>query len=211
MKPLTEYFSQERVLEFSQKLPGLRSNIGVRNFATRGEDYGVSGNTLRAYRGYVHTPSRLYRTWAKATTEGLSFEDLEEKVNTRDGYLKWHASMAESLIGHWQKYESKPLPIAHKYKLVDLYVKWLSCYDVGQPGFLHNLVAHANCALDSQTLKKLNECYSYALPLSKPSMGLIQSEAAYSFCQDLIGFFASECGGSRLMFDFFAWKPGGAG
>ena len=49
-----------------------------------------------------------------------------------------------------------------------------------------------------------------ALPIRKPSMGDIHSENTYAFCQTLITNFATHFGGSRLLFDYFAWRRGGS-
>ena len=69
--------------------------------------------------------------------------------------------------------------------------------------------AHAHCALDRHTLTKLNGCLSFALPMPHASMGNILTNNTYVFCQDLISEFTRHCGGTPLLFDYFAWKRGG--
>jgi hypothetical protein len=141
----------------------------------------------------------------------ISPAELAHAIGTRDGFLSWHTSLADSLDLHWTRYQPGSLSFAHRYKLVDLFVKWLSTHDFGAPNLTEALVAHANCALDSQTLGMLNECLSMALPIVNPSMGDIHSRSTYDFCQDLIGEFSAHYGGTRLLFDYFAWRPGGGG
>jgi hypothetical protein len=40
-------------------------------------------------------------------------------------------------------------------------------------------------------------------------MGHIANEHTYNFCQDLVAEFAASCGGTPLLFDYYAWKRGG--
>jgi hypothetical protein len=70
-------------------------------------------------------------------------------------------------------------------------------------------INHAICPLDRQILARLNECLSGALPMASPSMGHIANMRTYDFCQELIADFAGSCGGTPLLFDYWAWKRGG--
>jgi len=206
---LSHYFAQTLGEQFTNELPELRNQIGRVPFTDRNPSYGVAGNTFRAYRGCNTPPSQLYREWAEPICNELPISVLEKQLHTRKGFLEWHTFLAENLQEHWRERENRQLSVAHKYKLVDLFIKWLSSHDFDSPVLSECLVSHANCALDSQTLNKLNECLSFALPLSNPSMGDIQSETTYRFCQELIEQFATRFGGSRLLFDYFAWRRGG--
>ena len=209
MKMLSHYFNPVLGERFANDLPELIKQIGKIPFINRNPSYGVAGNTFRAYRDCDTRPSQLYQEWAEPICNELSIPALKKQLRTREGFLVWHTYLAESLQQQWTKREGIPLSVAHKYKLVDLFIKWLSGHDLGSSVLSKRLVAHANCALDSQSLKKLNECLSFALPLSNPSMGNIQSEATYQFCQELIEQFTTHFGGSPLLFDYFSWEKGG--
>ncbi|APF87465.1 hypothetical protein BCR16_11985 [Ralstonia solanacearum FJAT-1458] len=213
MQSMYQYFSAEHGSAFNCALPELRQSIASIRFVERERecDHGVAGNTFRAYVGGANPPSVIYRQWAKRVCEQLDpqVQVLAHQLSTAEGFRAWHTSLADSLQAHWVSHQRLQLSFAHQHKLIDLFVKWLSRYDFGCQQLSESFISHANCALDSQTLGKLNECLSMALPLSKPSMGHIHSEKTYAFCQSLIESFSIHYGGTRLLFDYFAWRPGG--
>lgn len=100
---------------------------------------------------------------------------------TAEGFHRWHASLAESLQADWTARQGTALSFAHQHKLIDLFIKWLSRYDFDCAQLTDAFMSHANCALDSQTLAKLNDCLSSALPIKRPSMGDIHNEQTYKF------------------------------
>jgi hypothetical protein len=211
METISRHFSTELGVAFAKALPALRKNIGSTQFRPSESSFGVAGNTFRAYRGWSRPPSEVYRLWAKRTHARLDPSSLARQLSCQKGFDIWHKSLADSLQRHWVKAQGGPLSFAHQHKLIDLFVKWLSAHDFGCMQLSASLVSHANCALDSQTLRKLNECVSMALPLSNPSMGDIHSRHTYAFCQGLIDSFATYHGGTRLLFDYYAWRRGGGG
>ena len=210
MKNLSLHFSQEIGTAFAKSVKRSRKLIGSVAFQHKGSKYGVGGNTFRAYTGYTLPPSAAYRGWGESVCNELDIRSLAKQLATAKGFQSWHASLADSLQAHWTDQQGDPLSFAHQYKLIDLFVKWLSKHNFDSPKFSEALLAHANCALDSQTLRVLNEGLSMALPISKPSMGDVHSKITYNFCQELIAEFAAHFGGTRLLFDYFAWEPGGA-
>ncbi len=206
---LDDYFCERTGAAFERRLPVLRKKLGAVNILNRKAGYGISGNTFRAYQGWHNRPIDIYNGWAERITESLEPKTLAEKISTRDGFLVWHAQLSASLKRRWRYYEGATPKLPHQLKLVDLFIKWLSSHSFAEPKFTAALEMNANCALDSQTLKRMNEAYSNVLPLGKPSMGHITNMATYMLCQDLIQRFSVHFGGSRLLFDYFAWKKGG--
>jgi len=208
MGPISSHFSSAHGVSFAQALPALRKKIGNLPFSPSESDYGVAGNTFRAYKGWSKPPSEVYRLWAKPICAQLDPPSLARQLGSQKGFDVWHKSLADSLQQHWVKTQGGALSFAHQHKLVDLFVKWLSTHNFDCKPLSASFISHANCALDSQTLKKLNECLSMALPLSNPSMGDIHSQHTYAFCQNLIDHFATHHNGTRLLFDYFAWRRG---
>lgn len=206
---LDSYFDQALQEQFKQQIPTLRGSLGRRPAGDWGRTFGVGGNTYRALGGYIQAPSYVYQDWAKRQLAKINGQFLEQKAGSRADFLAWHSSLIASMDRHWTKAMNDSLSFAHTRKLVDLFVKWVSHYDFGTSRATDLLVLHANCALDRQTLTKLNACLSGALPIHKPSMGDVSCQSAYSFCQDAIHEFASSCGGTRLLFDCFGWTRGG--
>ena len=209
MRPLSHYFAPELQREFTEALPDLRAQLGRLPFARRDRQLGVGGETFRAYRNWTYPPSTTYRTWAAQVCKRLSPQYLQQQLISQTAFDAWHTSLATSVQDQWRITEGKDLSFAHQHKLVDLFIKWLSGYDFGTPIISAGFEAHAKCALDRQTLQKLNECLSTALPMPAPSMGHILTKTTYLFCQELIAEFSMSCGGTPLLFDYFAWKRGG--
>ena len=209
MQPIARYFAHKLKREFTRVIPKLRAELAQVPFAQHGLDYGVGGETFRAFRNWEHRPSDLYRTWAASVCAQLSPDILAEKLGSRRAFAQWHRSLVVDLQAHWFAHENHHLSFAHQYKLVDLFIKWMSRHDFGSPKIPVGFEAYAHCALDRQTLGKLNECLSLALPMPNPSMGDILADTTYFFCQDLIREFTTHCGGTPLLFDYFAWKRGG--
>lgn len=209
MQPLSIYFDPMLMASFARALPRLHRQLATLPFAKRKATFGIAGETFRAYTGWHNPPSILYREWAASICETLTPEALMARLETRQSFLAWHASLAASLQKHWYRHEYRHLSFAHQYKLVDLCIKWLSRHDFGSTEITSGFVAHANCALDRQTLAKLNACLSFALPMPAPSMGHILGPTTYQFTQEAIAAFALHCGGTPLLFDYFAWKKGG--
>lgn len=209
MRSVSHYYDPKLQGKFAEALPYLRAQVGQVPFAEHDYQFGVGGETFRAYRNWARPPSETYRNWATQVCDQLSPLYLQEQLNSQSSFDKWHSSLATNLQDHWRMVEGNALSFAHQHKLIDLFIKWLSGYNFGSPIATAGFVAHARCALDRQTLQKLNECLSYALPMPEPSMGHVLSQTTYVFCQELIAEFSMSCGSTPLMFDYFAWKRGG--
>jgi hypothetical protein len=206
---MQQYIDKKLAAEFRKSLPKIKRQIGEKPISNLNAlSGGVAGNTFRAYGGYQNKPGDIYKSWANKVTAGLLKQCPLRDISTRDLFLIWHNELYKSLQRHWKKHQGEPLPLSHCYKLVDLYIKWISRHQLKEKEFLEALVQNANCALDSQILERLNICYSKALPIRKPSMGHIHNQNTYNLCQSLITAFSESCGGSRLLFDYWAWQKG---
>jgi hypothetical protein len=192
---MKQYMNEEMMKKFRKAFPTIiSSKIGKKRINSDEASFGIAGNPFRAYRGWNGKPGEIYRQWAKPTTTRITQLDQNTDISSRKAFLEWHKGLYDSLQAHWQKHEGKQLPLAHGYKLVDLYIKWLSSHQFANKPFLEGILRNANCALDSQILERLNQCYSMALPVFKPSMGHIHNQNTYDLCQTLIGEFSENCG-----------------
>ena len=209
MQPISLHFAPVLQKEFTEAIPRLRKQLGSIPFAEKDYTFGVGGETFRAFRNVSNRPSELYRTWAARVCDRLTPATLAKQGTTDETFEAWHAHLVADLQREWQSRDGARLSVAHQYKLIDLLIKWLSRHDFGDPANTKGFEAHAHCALDRQTLTKLNECLSFAFPMAHASMGNILTSNAYVFCQDLISEFTRSCGGTPLLFDYFGWKRGG--
>jgi hypothetical protein len=203
---IKQYFSEECGVALKEASEKINKQIGSIPFKRRDATYGVDGSTLRAFRGWSNSPGLIYREWACGICDSLCQNGLSIQINSRADFLDWHEYLASSLQLFWQERQYGKLSTAHLYKLVDLFVKWLSRHDFNNEKLTSAFVHYGNCALDKKTLNKINECLSNVLPLVDPSMGDVGCKRSYDFCQDLIFEFAGSYGSTRLLFDYFAWQ-----
>ena len=206
---MLKYIDQARLSEFKGCLADVRKNFGKKSTKDIDPTYGVEGNTLRAYRGPKKPPSCTFREWAESHTEEIIKIQPSNSISTESKFKEWHTATAISLSSHWRKVQDVDLSFAHTYKLVDLYIKWLSQFEFKDKIFVEYLTTYASCALDRQTLDKINICYSMCLPIRNPSMGNIHNANTYELCQEIIGDFCRNAGATKLEFDFWAWRKGG--
>lgn len=209
MQPIDFYFNASLQRKFTAAIPRLRKQLAATPFPGHDANFGVGGETFRAFRNLPERPSVVYRSWAAKICDKLTPKSLNGQLQSGESFEAWHCSLVDELSARWKSRQGTQLSVAHKYKLLDLLVKWLSAHDFGHSEITRGFEQYWHCALDRQTLTKLNKCLSFALPIRSPSMGDIHAEQTYLFCQELIREFAASCGGTPLLFDYFAWKRGG--
>lgn len=196
--------------QYHQALPRIQlEQIAKVPWGSRSDNFGVAGNTFRAYTGWQGSPSKLFRGWAERHATPVLLGTAPESISSQAAFDRCHHELAESLQRAWEAAEGARLSVAHKYKLIDLYVKWLTQHRLPNPKLCIQLVQFGHCPLDRQTLVKLNVHLSGALPITMPTMGIIATEATYSLCQAVIREYCSIAGGTPVLFDYFAWQRGG--
>ncbi len=206
MPSIDPYINRGEAKRFLASIPWINSeSIAQSKWNADHSTYGVGANTFRAFTGYQNKPSVQYRAWARNQSKSLSGEALLKATSSRQDFDAWHQELAQSLRRTWQRTQSKPLSVPHKYKLVDLYVKWLTRHAFTPPSVTEGLLNHAHCALDSRILNTINKCLSSALPLNAASMGHIATEEIYAFCQQVIREYCLAIGGTPILFDYYAW------
>jgi hypothetical protein len=206
---MKKYYQESIGNDISKQASKLRKNMRSQSHDLMNSDFGIAGNTFRAFIGYSTAPSLVYRSWARETTERIISEKGVKPGKSQAEFDKWHNQLFDSLVEQWDSIQNNPLSFAHTFKLVDLYCRWLFTYDACPKLLAKSILSYGYCALDSQILRRLNEALSGALPIRKPTMGDIQNKNTYSFCQDLIKDFSEHYGVNRILFDFYAWKAGG--
>lgn len=146
-----------------------------------------------------------------------------------DDFRGWHEKLAASLDSHWElrmqdvtaeqrtnkkcityvRKQYKKLVPAHKYKLVDLYVRSLRLRLPENSAAFNAVMSSANIPLDKKSIAVIEAFLGK--PPRKTTMGDIKSEEGYhefqgyahEICQQLGS--SSDFVRSKLIFDTFAW------
>lgn len=211
MLDIRNYIDHEKANAFRKAIVGIQNErVGVKSLQRHDSTYGVGGNTFRALRKLPERPSVVYRGWAESVFDRLATGEMHRSLRDQASFDQWHYKFAESLNSYWQQHQGQPLSVAHRYKFVDLYLKWVSELSLPNRADNEALISYGHCALDSQTLCALNSHLSGALPFKTIAMGDVHSETTYKFCQELCRTYCSIVGGTPLLFDYYVWKRGGS-
>jgi hypothetical protein len=184
------------------------------------------------------TPSSIFSSWAKSadeklgitgTTGNCTFRPTETSGALIERFESWHAQIAEDLAERWEvtmkdvqpgtrinaagdsyeRAQCKTLSTAHKFKLVDLYVRSLRFR------FPENSQAHAaviqqgHIPLDKKSIAVI-EAFRGGAP-RKTTMGYITSDGMYQDYQGYASQIALEVTvpdcmkRSKLVLDTFCW------
>jgi hypothetical protein len=194
------------------------SKLGLDSTSARAMGTGI--------RGSERGPIALYEAWAKEVFAKIAADtQLQLSLGTQEGFDAWHATLAESLVAHWRARVTEnnarlrehegdehvpanpDLSIAHRYKMVDLFVKYLRVRAADYPELARCCYEFGHIPLDLKSLAVLSAAFSGALVGAgdKFRMGHIVSEQMYRTCQRLARVICMEAGGSPLLLDVFAW------
>jgi hypothetical protein len=170
-------------------------------YADGPNNWGVSGNTFRAFRNYdpVSSPSIRYDSWANTQAQDAVIQNFNGQ-----NFQDLHDHLSASLVEHWSTYGEPHLNIAHKFKLVDLFILRMSWFENLAPQVRDYLRVCGNPALDGGTLKNLS-CIVPGLVIGSPTMGAIKSVFAYQALQDVIHQITLQANVSKLNFDIWCW------
>jgi hypothetical protein len=199
---LSKYLNNSEFRKLRAALPEAKRHY--RDRLTDDPGYGVAGNTFRAFRK-VRKPSLIFRTWAKRVLESKRFRRALLDATTRSRFEKLHTLLAVSLDRHWSKAVKKPLSLAHRYKLVDLFLMSAARRDLGDDRRNRNLIRFAHVPMDSKVLSALDRLFSGILLAQGRTMGHMRTPEAYGFYQTLIIKFMRPLQEAPLYFDYFAW------
>lgn len=207
-----------------------------RQYDTAVETYGVDVSTIRAMPTGSDTvrPLSMFSDWAREQDKalGLVSGDAHQAPATTTivtDFPGWHSALATSLADYWKERmtDVKPktrtnkkgetytrkqyseLVVAHKYKLVDLYVRGLRLRLPKDSDAFRSVMSSANIPLDQKSIAVI-EAFLGKAPRST-TMGDIKSEEDYSEYQDYAHRICGQLSASvaeppsKLIFDTFAW------
>jgi len=205
-----EFLSEDWVARYRAYLPTAR--VLWDNHALETAEYGVESSTTRGMSTGTRGdggPQALYRAWAKKQLETmLADNELPSQLQSQEAFDRWHAGLAESLAVHWQAGtgDGRALSVAHRYKLLDLFIRWLRVGAKQSPALVAVCEQYGHIPLDRKSLHVLSETFG-GIGLAGPfSMGDVHTEAAYRFYQVLARHVCAAAGGSPVLFDVFCWN-----
>ena len=166
--------------------------------------FGITGSTFRAYRNCEESPSKIYRQWV--TTKGFEIVS-SHRVTTRQEFASLHKLLVASFERQWGRSGCRPLSLAEKHKVVDLFTKAIA-FSSNHPCEDHRvgLYNFANVPLDKFSLAAIGKLFYGIVVSDNPSMGNIRDLDTYDFLQSQIFHLTSDSGLPNLVFDYYAWN-----
>ncbi|HDR9105983.1 TPA: hypothetical protein QDB04_002839 [Burkholderia vietnamiensis] len=212
---LDEYKAfQPEALRFWENPKNETSYLGLDRTTARAIDSGFKGE-----RG----PIAVYESWA--TMELIRVTEtpaLVKALSTREGFEAWHRALTDSLVVHWREKidehnellleaegdaffpVNRELNVAHRYKLVDLFVRYLRVKAEKHPELAHHCYEFGHIPLDRRSLAVISAAFSGIGVGDNFRMGDIVSEAMYRTYQKLARAIVALAGGTPLLLDVFA-------
>jgi hypothetical protein len=206
---------QPSALEWWSNPQNETSDLGLDHTTARAISTGIRGE---------HGPIAIYEAWAVLQLAWVTSDAaLQASLSTREGFESWHADLAASLVAHWRacvtenndrlrRHEGEDfipanpeLNIAHRYKMVDLFVRYLRVKADTHPELARCCYEFGHIPLDRKSLAVISEAFSGIGMARDFSMGGIVSEAIYQTAQRLARAICVEAGGTPLLLDVFAW------
>lgn len=187
---------------------------------------GLNQSTVRAIstgmRGATG-PLAIYETWAQAELAKMdSHPRMLEILRHREGFESWHAELVESLVAHWRMAVqqnnvllkqaagvyfvpvNEELSVAHRYKLVDLFVRYIRVRAADYPDLAKCCYEFGHIPLDRKSLAVISAAFGGIGAGAEFSMSDITSVAMYHTYQRLAQAICAEAGGTPLLLDVFA-------
>jgi hypothetical protein len=166
--------------------------------------YGVGSNTFRAFRR-IKKPSIIYRRWAAGMLSRKAFRSRLRSATTRQAFERFHTWLSRSLDRHWLRKAKRPLSLAHRYKLIDLFVKHAVRLNFGDERLNRNLLQFGHVPIDSSVFSAIDKLLSGVLVTEGRAMGHIKTREAYKFYQTLTAELVRPLRAPPLFFDYYAW------
>ncbi|WP_027779915.1 hypothetical protein [Paraburkholderia caledonica] len=183
-------------------------------------------------------PMSIFSEWAREQDSALGIATngggyTLSPTSTAKGlitdFASWHKQLASSMAAHWAsrmknvtaqerknangetyvRKQYKTLGVAHKYKLVDLYVRSLRLRVPHDSEVGRAIMQHANIPLDKKSIAVIEAILQ--MPKRSTTMGDIKTEQQYQHYQKLAEDICqqiqlpSDAQPSKLVFDTFAW------
>jgi hypothetical protein len=175
----------------------------------------VSGATPAAFQGaqagpegYRPSAYEIYNTWAKDVLANLRAAQttIGARVRSRQEFDVWHQELGRSLDAAWAKSAHGDFLLAprQKWKLVNLFVKWLAPVAATRaPELKDAIMANGHVVLNTPTVRNLEELFGAEMPSCPAKPTEAEFLGWYNACQELVRTYTSadKYGGSPVLFD----------
>lgn len=212
---------------------GEKTRYGVESSTTRGMSLGGAEGAeeegpLAAFEAWAE------QEFVRLGLDGAGTKDEHralwaEMNKSQSSFDAWHAGAVKRLCEHWKqrwlKIEAARLAcggeprkamteadgsprIAHKYKLVDLFVRRLRITAPRNSDLAQAVRNYGHIPLDRKSLALIGATVGHIIYGPSSSMGDIRTEQAYRTYQRLARVICSAIGGEAtpILFDFFVWN-----
>jgi hypothetical protein len=163
---------------------------------------GIDGSTFRAFRGLKTSPSKLYKAWVEK--HGIRKINGLTRPYTRNSFEDLHRNLIRSIEKFWKMKANRPLTIAEKFKVVDLFIKAISRSNSITRPINNFLVQYGHIPLDKYSLNAVKKLFYGIVVCNEPRMGNIEDEETYTFIQSQIYLLTSKSKVPNLYFEFYA-------
>lgn len=187
---------------------------------------GLNQSTVRAIstgkRG-ANGPLAIFEEWAQAELAKMKDHPrILDILRHREGFESWHAELVESLVAHWRGAVRKnndvlkqaagvyfvpvneELSVAHRYKLVDLFVRYIRMRAAEYPELARCCYEFGHIPLDRKSIAIISAAFGGLGAGAEFSMSDITSVVAYHTYQRLAQAICAEAGGTPLLLDVFS-------
>ena len=203
---LTKYRNKSKFKLLLKSLPSAEQHYQLRVNVASPKSIGASGSMFRVFKG-IEKPSSIYKNWGFSKIKSKNFIGTVLSIKSQKDFNIFHKKLGASLERYWLNNTFSKLTFAHKYKLVNLFIKRACELNLGNDKINEKLILFGHVPLDSLVLKTIDEMYSGIFLLAGRSMGQV-NETAYNFYQTIIYELMSEINSVPLYFEYYAWNIG---
>lgn len=175
---LTAYKSPRHLRQLVASLPKAQKHFTKREFIKSAKSIGASGSMFRVFRK-IEKPSVIYQDWAFAQTQSKEFEREVLSLQKQEHFENLHLRLGQSLARYWKNRAGQKLVLAHKFKLLDLFIKRACELDLPQPTMNDKLLSFGHVPLDRWVFIALDNIFSGIFLLTGRSMGQVKNEESY--------------------------------
>lgn len=202
---LSSYVNSDFVTDLREKLSDAEEHFAHRSPLKSPQSIGASGSMFRVFRG-IEKPSHVYKQWAFDTATGPAFERKVASLQCQKDFEHLHAHLGSSLETRWCDVTGQGLCLAHRCKILDLFVKRACELALPNPESNAKLLLYGHVPLDTHVFNALDAYFSGSLMLQGRRMGDVRTNQTYEFFQSLIREIMNELHSPPLFFEYYAWN-----